>query len=299
MIRTYNRVLLSKAALFKLDSLANLLIKHDGHCWEIGDLVNQLLKNHRVPLSIISSKVRYSKSHLSELASTARLFPPHARTSNFQDSLLARRIFVRFSGLHMSPEEIRDCIAKMQGKRPRAVKAFFLGLMIQKATHCTLQELQFVGKQNDALCNRCIHDDYRNVIPQLPDNSVKIFNADPPFADYSWGVDGGYKSSRAESSGLRFDTDSNTHAQALEITLALFDLCLSKLKNGGCLLLWQPGAKPDSRIILTKAAESGWDVAVALTWLKSNTGISAKDYPYVPTSERLLVFVPKDMSLLK
>lgn len=297
MLKTVRRRGVSKSANAKLDRLSELLVAHDRHCWDIGDLVNQLVQSHRVPLSVVGKKVSYSKSHLSELAATARSFPPVERTANFQDSLLARRVFVRFPAIGMSIAEIRDEIAGMQGKRPGAVKAHFMRRLTEKERRCAASE--FERGQPAAMPSQCFNDDWRNIVPRLPDKSVKVFNADPPFGGYGWGEDGGYLSTRAESSGLRTESDANASDEAMEVTLALFDLCLPKLKEGGCLLLWQPGAKPDSPAVLAKATSSGWELPVALTWVKSNTGIVAEDYPYAPTTERILVFVPRDTKLVK
>jgi DNA modification methylase len=297
MLKLARRRGLSKAAVQKIDRLVELLSAHDRHCWDIGDLVNQLVQSHRVPLSAIGKKVSYSKSHLSELAATARFFSPDERTANFHDSLLARRVFVRFPAINMPLTEIRDHIADMQGKRPGEVKAHFMRLLTERERKSALTEL--VEGQSLAELSQCFNDDWRNVIPRLPDKSVKVFNADPPFGGYGWGDEGGYLSTRAESSGLRTESDANASDEALEVTLALFDLCLPKLKDGGCLLLWQPGAKSDSPVVLDKAARSGWELPVALTWLKSNTGIVAEDYPYAPTTERILVFVSRGTKLVK
>lgn len=185
----------------------------------------------------------------------------------------------------------------MHGKRPGDVKAHFMRRLTEKQTANVARLCSTAARAH--VSDRCFHDDWRNVVPKLPDRSVKIFNADPPFGGYRWGDGGGYRSTRAESSGLRTESDANTSEEAMEVTLALFDHCLPKLQEGGCLLLWQPGARPDLPAILAKAASSGWETPVALTWVKSNTGIVAEDYPYAPTTERLLIFVPRGTKLIK
>jgi len=176
-----------------------------------------------VPLSAISKKVSYSKSHLSELAATARFFSPDERTANFQDSLLARRVFVRFPAINMPITEIRDRIADMQGKRPGEVKAYFMHLLTERERERALTELD--NSRPVAPLTQCFNDDWRNVVPQLPDKSVKVFNADPPFGGYGWGDEGGYLSTRAESSGLRTESDANASDEAMEVTLALYRRC--------------------------------------------------------------------------
>jgi DNA modification methylase len=287
----------SAKALTKLKRLTELISRHDGVCWEIGDLVTELVQSHRVPLAVISKAVNYSKPRLSEFSVTARFFVPEQRTANFQDSLMARRMFVRFPALGMTALDIRDSISRMHGKRPGEIKAYFARL------HASAEGRRAVGDlptaQLAGFVGRCFHADWRDVVPSLPDRSIKIVNADPPFGGYGWRTEGGYLSSRSESSGLRTDSDANTDAEATEVTLALFKMCLPKLTEGGCVLLWQPGARPDNPALIDTAMSCGWELPVALTWLKSNTGVAAEDCPYAPTTERILVFVPRGTKLVK
>lgn len=287
----------SKAATVKLGRLAELISEHDNRCWEIGDLVTELVHSHRISLTVISRAVNYSKPRLSEFAVTARFFVVEQRTANFQDCLMARRMFVRFPGLRMSALDIRDHIAQMHGKRPGEIKSYFA------QRHAAAEALRVGADAPSAalasIAGRCFHADWRDVIHMLPDGSIKIVNADPPFGGYDWQGGGGYLSSRSGSSGLRTDSDANSDGEAMEVTLALFKECLSKLTDGGCLLLWQPGARPDNPAVMEAAASNGWESPLALTWLKSNTGVAAEDCPYAPTTERILVFVPRGSKLLK
>ena len=286
----------SKAAVLKVDKLSQLIASHDACCWQIGDLVTELVLSHRMPLAVVARKVNYSKPRLSEFSTTARFFKPEQRTANFQDCLMARRMFVRFPGLGLTALEIRDQIGAMHGKRPSEIKAYFARqYAAAEASRATRAPSVPVAMQ----AGRCLHSDWRKVIPAIPDGSIKIINADPPFGGYSWQADGGYLSSRSGSSGLRTESDANNDAEATRVTLDLFRLCLPKLKDGGCLLLWQPGARPDSPAVMETAAACGWESPLALTWLKSNTGVAAEDSPYAPTSERILIFVPKGKKLIK
>ena len=125
---------------------------------------------------------------------------------------MARRMFVRFPALGVSPNEIRDQIAVMHGKRPGDIKAHFAKLH-------ALSEARRAGRESShadvsPFIGRCFHADWRDVIPSLPDGSIKIINADPPFGGYVWQGEGGYLSSRSGSSGLRTDSDANTDAEA-------------------------------------------------------------------------------------
>jgi DNA modification methylase len=287
----------SKKAMAKLLRLNELISEHDSRCWEIGDLVTELVHSHRMPLSVIAKLVNYSKPRLSEFSTTARFFSPEQRTANFQDSLMTRRMFVRFPALSLTPMEIRDHISGMHGKRPGEIKAYFARL--HASSHAARAGREQVSTHLSGLAGRCFKSDWRDVIPSMPDRSIKIINADPPFGGYSWRLDGGYISSRAESSGLRTDADANSDAEAAEVTLELFKLCLPKLAEGGCMLLWQPGARPDNPAVMEAATNNGWESPLALTWLKSNTGVAAEDCPYAPTTERILVFVPKGTKLVK
>ena len=286
----------SKAAVLKVDRLSRLIAAHDACCWQIGDLVTELVLSHRMPLAVVARKVSYSKPRLSEFSTTARFFKPEHRTANFQDCLMARRMFVRFPGLGLTAVEIRDQIAAMHGKRPSEIKAYFAR---KHAAAEASRATQGPDIPEATQAGGCFHSDWRDVIPTIPDRSIKMINADPPFGGYSWQTDGGYLSSRSGSSGLRTESDANSDAEAMEVTLDLFRLCLPKLKDGGCLLLWQAGAKPDNPAVIETVAACGWESPLALTWLKSNTGVAAEDSPYAPTTERILIFVPRGQKLIK
>src|SRR5436305_855725 len=121
-----------RAAIEKLSVLSRLLAAHDRQCWEIGDLIVALVDSHRVRLGVVAAKVGYSKARLSELSVTARRFPPDERAGTFQDCLMAHRISSRFSGLDLSLGEIRDQITQMNGKRPNAIKTYFMNLRFMK-----------------------------------------------------------------------------------------------------------------------------------------------------------------------
>ncbi len=292
MIPHQTRAASSGAVNDKLRRLSNLLKSHDKRCWDIGDLVAELIDQHRVSLGYLARQVGYSKARLSELHLTSRAFPPADRDEgNFYDALMARRIWTRLPRLGASLRSIRGSIIQMKGKRPRQIKAHFVALLLERdRSHAMATAANGDLLGGHGLIGRCHHADWRAVAPELPDGSVKLIIADPPFGGYGWQPAGGYISGRADTSGLRTDSDSNTEDDALLVTLPLFKMCLPKLAKGGCLLLFQPGAKPDRREVLNEAEQYGWDCLYGLTWLKNTRTPTDCSYPYVPSSERLLVF---------
>jgi len=243
----------------KVERLQRLLNQHDSKCWQVGDLVAAILDKHRVRLGWLSEKVGYQKARLSELALTARAFRPDQRDGyTFQDCLLARRIHRTMPALGMSLLAIRKRIARLKGKRPTQVKAHFIQQLIAKQQNEALAESAKYRKPTRGMVNRCHHADYRKIIPRLPDASIKFLNADPPFGGYrKVEGNGGYISTRAETNGLRSDTDANTAEEAMAVTLSIFEICLPKLSNGGCLALFQPGGKPDRPAVLAEAERCG------------------------------------------
>lgn len=197
----------------------------------------------------------------------------------------------------MTPDEICHEVKKLQGRRPKQVKSYFVQMMVRRNANKAMAKSAKEMNLSKDVFNKAYHADWREIIPKIPDKSVKLIIADPPYGGYSWTTDGSYLSSRCETSGLRCDTDNATLDKALEVTLPLFDLCLNKLTDGGCLLLYQPGGKPDRPEIIQKANETGWDCPYGLTWLKGNSSASDCSTPYAPMSERILVFVPKGTKL--
>lgn len=288
-----------KSADKKIGQLKQLLTEYDRQCWMIADLVIDLIDKHRLSSRQLSEMTGYARNRLSEFRLTAKMFHPNDRgDSNFQNCLMARRVKRWLPRLNMSPVEIRDEIAGMCGKQIPQLKSHFTQLMFKQDSTTHKFNTDDECEYQDQWANKCINNDWRSVVPSLPDRSVKLFICDPPYGGYSSQEDGAYRSSRSHSSGLRIESDANNSKEALEVTLPLFDLCKPKLASGGCLLLFQPGGKADNPKILEHAKATGWgEPAVVLTWLKAASGIAAQDSPYVTTTERILVFVPEGSKL--
>jgi DNA modification methylase len=143
----------------------------------------------------------------------------------------------------------------------------------------------------DKIINNCHYADWKTIIPDLPDQSMQLIIADPPFATSL-----GYMSKREETNALRTDCDNNfDEEQALEITLPLFELCLPKLAPEGIMLLFQGGGKSDRVEVLQKAEEYGWDCLYGLTWNKGHIAVGNFQNPYLICSERILVFSRKNI----
>lgn len=284
----------SREIAAKLRTLAVMLRRHDQHCWAIGDLVANLVGRHRLRLGAIAKKVGYSKARLSEFHVTAKTFTADQRNAGFYSSLMARRIWKAMPRLEMTPLAIRAEIVKLRGKRPRQIRAHFVEILLGKEKRRALaQGIRFEGSAQ-TMVNQAHHGDWRDIVPRLPNAGVKLFICDPPFGGYSWRGEGGYLSGRADTNGLRNESDNNTNEAALLVTLPLFAACLPKLAPGGCLLLFQPGGKPDRPEVLMEAQKEGWACLYGLTWLKSTYTPSDCAYPYVPASERILVFARRD-----
>lgn len=278
---------LCPAVLTKLKNLKALLKQQDGKCWEIGDLCIELIDEHRLSLRQIGEFTDYSRTRISHFHLTSRTFMTNQRTGyTFQDSLTARQIQRKLPRLDMSPAEIRDVIVKLRNKTPTQVRAHFIRILTEKEQnlHIAQSALSYIYK--DKLINACHHADWRDIIPTLPDRSVQLFIADPPFATSS-----GYISKRAETNALRIDCDQGTtEEQALEVTLPLFNLCMPKLAPDGVLMLFQGGGKADRIEVLQKAHECGWDCLYALTWDKGHLSVGNFQNPYLISTERILLF---------
>jgi len=285
----------SRRTAARLARLRELLRRHDRNCWEIGDLVGQLLAGHRISVSLLAQHTGYSKSRLSEFHLTAAAFRKDQRQGfTFQSSLLARRIQRRLGALEMDLLAIRREIREFGLTTLRQARAHFVRRLVQQQAASWGRKSATVLQATEGLIDRCHHADYRDVLPKLPDGSVKLFLADPPFGVYLHLPHGGYLSGRASTNGLRINCDNNSAKAALEVTTALFPLCLTKLAPGGCLVLFQPGCRPDRPEVLRAATENGWSCAYALTWAKTSKPTAAPgncSEPYAVSSERILIFV--------
>lgn len=273
----------------KVKELAVLLEEHDQRSWAIGDLCNDLLTRNRVSLSFLARQVGSSKSRLSEFTTTAAQFPAEQRKGCFQDCLMAKQIYRRMPALNLSLLEIRDRIIRLEGKKPRQIRYHFIRLLLERERSQSRATIEHYAQENSPLLNVCHHADCRDIIPMLPDGCVKLFIADPPFGGY-YGNEGGYLSGRASTSGLRVDCDFNSDSDALDVTVDLFEACRSKIAEGGALVLFQPGGKPDRVEVLQAAQDHGWECKHALVWYKEKVAPTDRIGPYSTSSERILVF---------
>ena len=284
----------------KLKRLNQLLSEQDMKCWQIGDLCIDLLDNHHLSLRQVADQTVYTRARISHFHLTARAFPPKQRNGHtFQDSLTARQIWLRLPRLKMSPIEIRQIIEKLKNKTPKQVRGHFVQMLLEKEMNQSLAGSVEVGLKGVGLINNCYHADWRKIVPKLPDQSVKLFIADPPFGVYKDENDGVYYSARSETSGMRADCDHGSGEAALAVTLPLFELCLPKLAPDGVLLLFQPGAKADRIEILQAAEKYGWQCRYVLTWLKGNIKNGNRTNPYGVCSEKILVFTRKGENVNK
>ena len=285
-----NDRLLDPKAQSKLKTLKTLLGEQDNKCWEIGDLCIELIDEYKLTLRQIGEATDYSRTRISHFHLTARTFPMNQRTGyTFQDGLTARQIHQRLPRLNMTPIEIRDVIVKLRNKTPAQVRGYFVNILMERERNQHLAHSAQSYANNNELINNCHNVDWQAIIPELPDESVQLFIADPPFATSS-----GYMSKREETNALRADCDNGmTEEQALDVTLPLFDLCLPKLAPEGIMLLFQGGGRSDRIEVLQKAHECGWECLYGLTWDKGHVAVGNFLNPYLICSERILLFAKK------
>lgn len=278
----------------KLKELKCLLKRQENTCWAIGDVCIELMDKYYLSLRQIGEATNYTKARISHFHLTCRAFPKDKREGyTFQDSLTARQIYYCMSRLNMSVFEIRERISKLEDRSARSARAHFVKLLMDREINQSIADSVRVGIQGGNLINNCHNADWRTIIPQLPDNSVKLFIADPPFGGYQKDKEGSYSSFLTKTSGMRGDCDFGTTESALEVTLPLFKLCLPKLAKDGVMLLFQAGARPDNPSILMEAEKQGWECKYTLTWLKGNIVVGDHHNPYRVCTEKILVFIKK------
>lgn len=284
----------------KLKELKKLLDRQEKTCWEIGDVCIELMDKYYLSLRQIGEATGYTKARISHFHLTCRAFPKDKRDGfTFQDSLTARQIYNCMSRLNMSVFEVRERISKLKDRTARSVRAHFVKILMDREINQSIANSSKVGIQGGSIINNCHNADWRTVIPQLPDNSVKLIIADPPYGGYQHEKDGSYSSYQTETSGMRGDCDYGTTDAALEVTLPLFKMCLPKLAKDGVLMLFQAGARPDNPSILIEAENQGWECKYTLTWLKGNIVVGDHHNPYRICTEKILVFTKKGEKVLR
>lgn len=259
-------------------------------CWGVGDWVARLLP--LIPdgqrLLYLARKTRLSASRLSEYKCVAATFSVEQRANGtFQDSLLAYRIHRRMGqSLRMTALQIRreievECTG---AKRWAHVRAHFV-LKRREAIRAARSRPVPEEEQSMTPFDRCHHASWIATVPTLIDASVQLVFADPPYGDY-------YRCARA--SGLLNECDNNSPEESAALTLALFREFSPKLCDGGSILIFQAGMRPDNPDLLAEAKRQCFKCAFALTWYKlSNDLLPPRQHsvPFGVASERILVFV--------
>ncbi len=115
-----------------------------------------------------------------------------------------------------------------------------------------------------------IQGDCIDILKGLPEKSVKLLHFDPPYAGYRSDAEGGgYLSREGYQQGLRFDCANATTLQAMRLVRQVLRHGLRCLKDGGCMVLWGAGGRPDNSYIIQKARQYGWAIPHAGYWRKA------------------------------
>ena len=276
----------SKTVMQILGELRRLLIAETKYAFEIGDLVVMLKKEHGMRVKEIAVKLGVSAQRLGELKRTAEAYSPNERRFDVDVHYytIAGRAARR---LKVSPVTLLDEIVEKRIETTRNATRF-LAQKIAAANRSDSDQLNaIIGAKGRNVIGRCHHDDYRRVVPRLPDGSVKLMIADPPYGQYGRVPDGKV----FPVSSTRRDADNLASAEAREVTIDLFRLMPHKMIAGGCIALFRPGGLPDPSWLLDSAEIFGWDCQHAVTWHKKHIQLGDGRTAYSISTERILFFV--------
>ncbi|MFA9480441.1 site-specific DNA-methyltransferase [Phycisphaerales bacterium AB-hyl4] len=264
-----------------LTRLHELMAEQKQQAFEIGDLVNHLVEQHGQRVKHLAANLGVSRQRLGEYRQTALAFPPDQRRHglDFHFYTIAARSARK---LGIAPKAALAHILEHRLGTTRQATAF---LARQVRAHAAVRAGQHSTPVDDDLINRHHHADFRDIVPNLPDASVKLVIADPPYGQYANLDDGHHPTPTASHRKC----DNITDADAREVTIDLLRVALPKLAPNGCLILFRPGACADPAWLTDAIATHGYHCHRALTWLKGKVKLGRGDEPYGISTERLLV----------
>lgn len=254
---------------------------------KIADLVDELMGRHGLRAIDLARETGWRQSDISEMYATVRAFPPNARPAGAQYNhlLLAKRVLVRFPQLGFTPMQAYEEIRAAGYTQHRDVTRHFDRLLREMEATTTSRRLLSSPADTSASASpigRAFHARFQDVLPLFDDRSIQIFSLDPPyvFADDAGGRM--YSGTSARS----LSCDSSKPNAAIELVIDALRAGLSKLADGGVLLLWQPWQSLLSPIGAA-AEESGWSVVGPIIWDKSRPQPGRLDSAYSIQGEML------------
>jgi DNA modification methylase len=273
--------------------LARALASEQEQAFMIGDLVNVLKEDHGLAVKQIAAEVGGSRQRLSEFRRTAAAFPKNERRRgvDFCFYTVSARAATR---LRIAPAAALRMVLKHAMGSTREATAFLAQRIRAKEAAEAGASAALVMAKGSEIVDRCHHEDFRKVLPQLADRSVKLVVADPPYGTYGKLADGRHTT----TSSTRRDCDGMRDAEARTLMIDLLRLAASKLSKGGCLILFRPGGAADPIWLMQAVEDHGWQVVRALAWEKARTKLGRGDEPYTVGTERVLVLARRDDRLI-
>lgn len=280
-----------RAGRADLGALRLLLEEANSNAWAIGGMVNRLKADRGLKVKDIAVEVGASRQRLSELRRTAAAFPEASRRldMDFHFRTVAARAAKR---MRLSPVAVLDEIIERRIDSTRQATRYLAERVREREARRLSKAL--TGDATGSTWSRCLRADFRDVLPSLPAESVKLILADAPYGTYGMYKDGRH----TRVTPARRDCDGMTNEAARQLVVELFRLASLLMAEGGCLVLFRPGGLADPPWVLTAAEEFGWTCRHAVTWQRGAPKLGNGRAPYAPASERLLVFARGDEPLV-
>jgi DNA modification methylase len=261
------------------------LVKSERQCrLKLGDALVELIDRFELRPVDLARELKERANHLSEMYHVAKLFPPVVRQPHvpYTHYWATMRTVKRFRGLNLDPMATLREIAALGLTQHRHITAHFAAKMriVENATALRKMEHEPVG----SWLNRCHHADFRNFVDVIPNGSVKIISADPPYGNYRRVRDGRYSA----GSMARTACDNQSGAEAIKLTVDLLGGWREKLVAGGVLLLWQ-AAGPLRKQIANAIEKYDWEVETVAIWDKGSVQPGNFETPYSVQTEWLWV----------
>lgn len=283
---------IGQAVLRARDCQADL----DVALFDIGRCAEVLYTQFDWTLKQIGEVTQYSESRISQIRNGYLAFPTtESRMGmSFSACLEARKVHARLPKAEKTKVTPTDVLREIQTDKlsVREASAHFHQKALKQAKDEALLRYETELAGDPELAGRAHNRDCLDVLREMPEKSVKLFNADPPYAQFLKVDHEGYVSGRAGGNGLRTDCANNVGDKAVPLTIEIFRLARRVVRDDGCLVLWSAGMHEDRPEVILAAREAGWRVGFAGYWKKHLTQPCKFDWPWTTCVERFLVFYP-------
>lgn len=238
--------------------LRRLLDDADDSLWAAGETIIELRNTYKISYRQLEKLIdcpKYKKAWLQRLAMMAEHYPKAKRIA----SRTWHKHYERYQLDSRRPEKSRPTVDEVKyavdsgANTQREITAAIAHRRCEKLSK------QLKRKESKrplkAISNKIFNAKWESVVKKIPNKTISVCFADPPFGRSGSYFNQDRKKTRATA--LRYECDNANPEDAIATTLPLFNH-INKYEDHGVIILLQDGGKAIDPRILKAADEGGW-----------------------------------------